>query len=230
VLLDQVAQCAGAGGGGMPAAGGGLDHPPPAGGLLPRGVQGGQGGVQVPGREGLAASPAAWAMARTFPAASSVTAGSGPGPAARPRARPRPGRPAAGTPPRPGKPARTRRPAAGPGPAPPAATPPPRSSPAPPGVERREGFPWFDPSAALAVPMGGAGKTAGSAAAPCRSSRRVAVTCDPVCPSRRGRRRGAGVGRSGRRSCTGCRLVAGCNTSCPLVRTKWPGRSWRDGQ
>jgi hypothetical protein len=52
VLLDQVAQRAGPGRGGVPAAGGGLQYPPPAGGLLPRGVQGGQGSVQVPGREG----------------------------------------------------------------------------------------------------------------------------------------------------------------------------------
>ena len=40
--------------GACPAAGGGFDHPPPMGGLVPGGVQGGQGGVQVPGREGLA--------------------------------------------------------------------------------------------------------------------------------------------------------------------------------
>ena len=54
VLLDQVAQCAGPGGRGAPAAGGGFDHPPPLGGLVPGGVQGGQGGVQVSGCEGLA--------------------------------------------------------------------------------------------------------------------------------------------------------------------------------
>ena len=54
VLLDQVAQRPGPGGGGAPAAGGGLDRPPPLGGLVPRGLQGGQGGGQVPGREGLA--------------------------------------------------------------------------------------------------------------------------------------------------------------------------------
>jgi hypothetical protein len=53
VVLDQVAQRAGPGGGGVPAAGGGLDCPPPLGGQVPGGVQGGQGYVQVPGREGL---------------------------------------------------------------------------------------------------------------------------------------------------------------------------------
>ena len=53
VVLDQVAQRAGPGGGGAPAAGGGLDDPPPLGGLLPGGLQGGQGGGQVPGGEGL---------------------------------------------------------------------------------------------------------------------------------------------------------------------------------
>ena len=53
VLLDQVAQRAGPGRGSVPAAGGGLDDPPSLGGQVPGGVQGGQGGVQVPGREGL---------------------------------------------------------------------------------------------------------------------------------------------------------------------------------
>jgi hypothetical protein len=37
-----------------------------------------------------------------------------------------------------------------------------------PPVERRSGFPWFGLSAALSVPMGGAGDAVGSAAAPCR--------------------------------------------------------------
>jgi hypothetical protein len=54
VLLDQVAQRPGPGRGGTPARGGGLDRPPPLGGQVPGGVQGGQGDVQVPGREGLA--------------------------------------------------------------------------------------------------------------------------------------------------------------------------------
>ena len=53
MLLDQVAQRAGPGRRGVPAAGGGLERPPPLGGLLPRRLQGGQGGGQVPGREGL---------------------------------------------------------------------------------------------------------------------------------------------------------------------------------
>jgi hypothetical protein len=53
VLLNQVAQRPGPGRGGAAAAGGGLQYPPPAGGLLPGGVQGGQRGGQVPGREGL---------------------------------------------------------------------------------------------------------------------------------------------------------------------------------
>jgi len=53
VLLDQVPQAAGPGRRGTPAAGGGLQHPPLGGGLLPRGIQGDQGGGQVPGREGL---------------------------------------------------------------------------------------------------------------------------------------------------------------------------------
>jgi hypothetical protein len=55
VLLDQVAQRPGPRGGGVPAAGGGLDRPPPLGGQVAGGVQGGEGGVQVPGREGLPA-------------------------------------------------------------------------------------------------------------------------------------------------------------------------------
>jgi 8-oxo-dGTP pyrophosphatase MutT (NUDIX family) len=38
-------------------------------------------------------------------------------------------------------------------------------------VERRGVFPWFGLSAALTVPMGGAGDAVVSAAAPCRSSR-----------------------------------------------------------
>jgi hypothetical protein len=50
VLLDQVAEPAGLGRRGAPAAGGGLQYPPPLGGLVPRGVQ---GGLQVPGCEGL---------------------------------------------------------------------------------------------------------------------------------------------------------------------------------
>ena len=54
VLLDQVAQRAGPGRGGAPAAGGGLDRPPALGGQVAGGVQGGEGDVQVPGREGLA--------------------------------------------------------------------------------------------------------------------------------------------------------------------------------
>jgi hypothetical protein len=54
VLLDQVAQRAGPGRGSVPAAGGGLDDPPSLGGQVTGGVQGGEGGVQVPGREGLA--------------------------------------------------------------------------------------------------------------------------------------------------------------------------------
>jgi hypothetical protein len=51
VLLDQVPQRPGPGGGGAPAGGGGLDRPPPLGCLLPRRLQSGQGGGQVPGRE-----------------------------------------------------------------------------------------------------------------------------------------------------------------------------------
>ena len=43
-----------------------------------------------------------------------------------------------------------------------------RCSPAARGVERHEGFPWFDLSAALSVPMGCAGGAVRSAAAPCR--------------------------------------------------------------
>ena len=54
VLLDQVAQRPGPGRGGAPAAGGGLKDPPSLGGQVAGGVQGGEGGVQVPGREGLA--------------------------------------------------------------------------------------------------------------------------------------------------------------------------------
>ena len=54
VLLDQVAQRAGPGRGGAPAAGGGLDRPPPLGGQVAGGLQGGEGDVQVPGREGFA--------------------------------------------------------------------------------------------------------------------------------------------------------------------------------
>ena len=76
VLLDQVAQRAGPGRGGAPAAGGGLDHPPPLGGMVPGGLQGGQGDVRSPAARALPASSAAWAMAATFPAASAVTAGS----------------------------------------------------------------------------------------------------------------------------------------------------------
>jgi hypothetical protein len=49
VLLDQVPQRPGPGGGGAPAGGGGLDRPPPLGCLLPRRLQSGQGGGQVPG-------------------------------------------------------------------------------------------------------------------------------------------------------------------------------------
>src|SRR5258708_3187988 len=52
VLLDQVGEPSGPGGRASPAGGGGLQYPPPVGGLLPRGFQGGQGGVQIPGREG----------------------------------------------------------------------------------------------------------------------------------------------------------------------------------
>ncbi|MCW2935544.1 MAG: hypothetical protein JWM19_6506 [Actinomycetia bacterium] len=71
MLLDQVTESAVPGRRGAPTAGGGLDHPPSLGGL----VQGGQG---VPGREGLAGLIGGRGMARTFPTASAVTAGSGP--------------------------------------------------------------------------------------------------------------------------------------------------------
>jgi hypothetical protein len=54
VLLDQVAQRPGPGRGGTPARGGGLDRPPSLGGEVAGSLQGGQGDVQVPGREGLA--------------------------------------------------------------------------------------------------------------------------------------------------------------------------------
>ena len=53
MLLDQVAQRSGPGRGGSTAAGCGLDRPPPLGGQVPGGLQGAQGDVQVPGREGL---------------------------------------------------------------------------------------------------------------------------------------------------------------------------------
>ena len=80
MLLDQVAQRPGPGRGGTPAAGGGLDRAPPLGGQVPGGFQGGQGDIQVPGREGLPGLVGGLAMAATVPAASAVTAGSGPGP------------------------------------------------------------------------------------------------------------------------------------------------------
>ena len=52
-VLDQVAQRAGPGRGGAPARGGGLDRPPRLGDQVSGGLQGGHGGVQVPGGEGL---------------------------------------------------------------------------------------------------------------------------------------------------------------------------------
>ena len=79
MLLDQVAQRPGPGRGGAPAAGGGLDRPPPLGGQVPGGLQGGQGDVQVPGGEGLPGLVGGLGDGRTVPAASAVTAGSGPG-------------------------------------------------------------------------------------------------------------------------------------------------------
>ena len=57
-----------------------------------------------------------------------------------------------------------------------------------------------------------------------------AVTCGGA------RAAGPGVGQvpvPGERAVPGCadrRRVARCNTSCPLVRTRRPGRSWRDGR
>jgi hypothetical protein len=98
------------------------------------------------------------------------------------------------------------------------------------GVERRKEFSSISLSTALTVAMREAAGTVWSAAAPCRSLSRAAVTCNRGSRRRRARLLGAGPGGCCPPGLRGPGPGARLQHQTPLPRRDGRAAAWRDGR